>query len=204
MKTLICEQRTDGTMIWRDSLLHLVSLSLSLHTISYLFQMTAASHCVWVKLYCTRPLRISPDYSCSPFLSHLLLQSCLFCRWRHAVHCSFSGLWHKEGIDQLKAKNSLIEYWSGIVRQAEMTQVHTWEQGSSLLCIFCCNQLCRPKRCIHQSGITWPCHHCGELWSCGHQSCQNTCGTVGTVMELSNPQYHSTCCTSPLSKGICV
>lgn len=38
-------------------------------------------------------------------------------------------------------------------------KVHTWEQSGSLLCIFCSDHLCGAKWCIHQSGITWSCHH---------------------------------------------
>lgn len=43
----------------------------------------------------------------------------------------------------------------------------------------------------------------GEMWSRGHQSCQDTCGMAETVMELSNPLYHIAGCTSCFSKGIC-
>lgn len=162
------------------------------HSVSYLFQITAVSRCVRVKPYCTRPPRISSDCSRSPFPSHLLLRSCpffvlFFFRESSAPSLGFR-CWESNRSAEGKKKGSLIEYWSGIVRQAQMTQVRTWEQGSGPLCIFCCNQLRGAKRCIHQSGITWPCHHRGELRSCGHRSCQNACVTVATVMELSNPR----------------
>ena len=151
---------------------------------------------------------MSSDYSCAPILSNLLLQSCLlsfyFFWWRQAYHCSTPGLTHRRATDQLKAKKLFdwVLIWD--CQTSRDDKVHIWEQGSSLLCIFCCNQLCRAKRCIHQSGITQPCHHCVELHSCGHQSCQNTCDKAATVMELSNLHYLITCCTSPLGKGICI
>lgn len=70
-----------------------------------------------------------------PFLSHLLPQSCLIFRRRHVVRRSVSGLSHREATDQLKAKISLIEYWSGIVRQAEMTKF-THENKAAACCAF--------------------------------------------------------------------
>lgn len=82
-------------------------------------------------------------------------------------------------------------------------KVHTREQWGSLLCVLFHNKLCRAKRCISQQ-ITQACHYRGKSWLRGHRCCQNTWNMVATVMELSNPQYHSACCSPPLSRGICV
>ncbi len=176
---------TDGNVIGRDSLHHLVILLLSL-TI-YLFQITAASNCVWVKLYCTRSLRISSDYFCSPFCSHLLLQSCLIFSWRQIV--SVSGLSHRGATDQLKVKNPLIEYWSGIVRQAEMTKF-THGNKAGACCAFSAVINSAGQRDVsisqelHGLVIT--------ALRCGHQPCQQhmRCGSNSNGIVKSSISYH--------------
>lgn len=104
-----------------------------------------------------------------------------------------------------RLKNSLMEYWSGIVRQAEMTKLAHEDEAARLLCIFCRNQHCKAKRCVHQSGATATCHHRGVLWSRGSPMLsKRACAALTAVMELSNLWYHSTWYTSPLSNGVCV
>lgn len=148
--TLIWAQCTDWNGNERDSLLHLVS---------YLFRITVVSCCVWVKLYCTQSLRISSDHSCSPSL--------IFCSTPASFLLFFFNIagspprfWafalrSNRAAEGKKEKISLIEYWSGIVRQAEMTKFTHENKAASHCAVFCCNQLFRARRCIHQSGITW-------------------------------------------------
>lgn len=105
--SILSFMRTGGNVIGRGSLHHLVILLLSLRTV-YLFQITAASHCVWVKLYCARSLRIPSDYSCSPVLSHLLLQSCLIFSWRQIVSVSELFSWARTEEQQISWRRKTL------------------------------------------------------------------------------------------------
>lgn len=132
------------------------------------------------------PLLILPLYP--PLSSPVAVLPC-FCRGQQAGHWLGGLLSHQGETDQLKAKNSLMKYWSGIVRQAEMTKF-TQEQSGSLLFLFSViTSAGRSDVSISQELHGLVITH-GEMRSYGHQSCQDTCSMAATLMELSSPQYH--------------
>lgn len=105
----------------------------------------------------------------SPFLFRLLLTvSSIF----QMTTCSpWLGFWaftlwsHRSAESKKKTTKKQCDWvliWD--CQTSRDDKVHTWEQGTVFLCIFCCNQQHSAKTCIHQSGIPWSCHHCGELW----------------------------------------
>lgn len=108
-------------------------------SLTHLFQITATSHCVWEKLLymvtekcpLTTPVLPSSLISCySPVF-------CLFPFFGDGKHTTALrlGLRTKEQQISWRQRNSLIEYWSGIVRQAEMTKF-TYENKAVACCAF--------------------------------------------------------------------
>lgn len=85
---------------------------------------------------------------------------------------SFFFFLHREATERLKAKKaSLIEYWSGIVRQAEMTK-STHENKPVICCAFSA-VINSAVQLMYPSGGTSTVLSsvlCGELWSCGRSS----------------------------------
>lgn len=162
-------------MIERDSLFHLLS---------YLCQINATSCCVpvkqtlhghWESPLSAVSLPLSSPATLQPFFSLFLLddreQSTTFGAKEQQITDS------KNPFDWV-----LIRY----CKTSRNDNIHTWEQGRNLLCIFSpssplvCNQLYGAKTRTFQSGITCSSHHYGELPFCGRQSGQNTCGSAGS------------------------
>lgn len=74
----------------------------------------------------------------------------------------------------------MIKYWSGFVRQAEVSNIHTWEQV------------------FHQYHLSGLLIARNEKWSYGLLICRCLCGLAATVMK--KPQYHFRCHSSCLSR----